>query len=93
MLASQTCAAVDVEEHVWQLEEEKVLIGEPSPPDDADARAADAGNSEVERGWGRRVSWGFHRGREGVDSGDWRNSSGGRLLAHLGLSSSVAPSR
>lgn len=141
----QTCAAVDVEEHVWHLEEEKFLMaGERSPSnvdlegagiglvpgtfghthaasnptaaaDDA-AAAGDGGAApaavgvvranvgsvvgDTETGVDHSHSTGGEdrastRGGWGIGSrrqGSWR-TSGSRLLAHLGLSSSVGPSR
>lgn len=98
-LRVQTCAAVDVEEHVWDLEESRGLVGS---SDSSEGGNDDSGGIEMagratEAGAGARrdsheddASW----MGSGSDTASWRGS-GSALLSHLGLSSSssMAPSR
>eukprot|EP00903_Cladosiphon_okamuranus_P006938 g6752.t1 len=95
---TQTCAAVDVEEHVWDLEETRGLIGsdDSDDSDNRDAANGGAGGVSVDMsdnggaGGSRReghdedASW---RG-SGSDTASWRGS-GSALLSHVALSSST----
>lgn len=97
----QTCAAVDVEEHVWDLEEKRGLIGSSDGSDSGDRsrRAGGADGLEMsERGaaaaprLARRESNddddnASWRGSGGSDTASWRGS-GSALLLHVALSSS-----
>ncbi|CAM9455374.1 unnamed protein product [Laminaria digitata] len=99
---AETCAAVDVEEHVWQLEEENSLItNDRNGPLGAAVGSAgavgsngDDSESESDGDDGEGGGGGGGGGGRGGSAGDrWRKSSGRALLAHLGLSSAVGPSR
>ena len=88
---------MDVEEHVWQLEEEKeVVTNDPAPPgnigsgDDGDSSGRENNGSGGGGGGGGGGSSAV-RGAE-ANSAVWQMSSGRALLSHLGLSSAVGPS-
>lgn len=82
---------MDVEEHVWQLEEERFLMVEQSPC----PRRGGPGS----RNCGGRAGGGGGAGGDGEGGGEGEGgeergrSSGSWLLSHLGFSSSVAPAR